>query len=105
MLDTIEIVQLALAVAAGALLGGLYFAGLWWTVRCMPCARHPLNLYFVSMVVRLAVLLFAWYGVLSYFGLLPLLASIAGFIAIRFVVIRILGHTSSSEIAVRKVTR
>jgi F1F0 ATPase subunit 2 len=102
MLDTIETPQLAVAVVAGALLGGLYFGGLWWTVRCMPRARHPLNLYFVSMVVRLAVLLAAWYGVLSYFGWLPLLASMAGFIAMRFVVVRILGQTPSTELSSRK---
>jgi F1F0 ATPase subunit 2 len=68
----------------------------------MPRARHPLNLYFVSMVVRLAVLLAVWYGVLSYFGWPPLLASLAGFIAMRFVVIRILGQTPSTELSSRK---
>ena len=97
MLDSIETLLLAAAVVAGALLGGLYFGGLWWTVRCMPRARHPLKLYFGSTVVRLAVLLVALYVVLTYLGSPLLLASLGGFIAIRFVLIRFLGPTLSVE--------
>lgn len=104
MFDLIETLHLAVAVIAGGLLGGLYFGGLWWTVRRMPSVAHPLNLYFVSMVVRLAVLLVSWYGVLAYFGFPPLLASIAGFITIRFVILRILGQTPLTELSSPKVS-
>lgn len=97
MLDSIETLLLAAAVVAGALLGGLYFGGLWWTVRCMPRARHPLKLYFGSTVSRLSVLLAALYVVLTYLGWPQLLASLGGFIAIRFVLIRFLGPTLSVE--------
>jgi F1F0 ATPase subunit 2 len=97
MFDTTETLLLVAAVVTGALLGGLYFGGLWWTLRCMPRARHPLKLYFGSTVVRLAVLLAALHGVLTYLRWPLLLASLGGFIAIRFVLIGYLGPTLSVE--------
>ena len=40
---------------AGIVLGLFFYGGLWWTVRRMPHARHPLGLMLASFVIRLAV--------------------------------------------------
>jgi len=91
MFDTIEAASIGAAVCVGFVLGGLYFAGLWWTVRRMPRARHPLNLYFGSLVLRLAIVLTAFYGVLSYAGWAQLVAALVGFVAGRLLLIHIFG--------------
>jgi len=92
----IESSFIAGSVIAGVLLGGLYFGGLWWTVNRMPRASQPLNLYFASLIGRLAVLLVAFYGVLTYFGWLHLLGCLIGFLAARFVLTRRLGPATDA---------
>jgi F1F0 ATPase subunit 2 len=95
----------ALVVAAlvGLLLGGLYFGGLWWTVRHMPRARHPLTLYFSSLVVRLAVVLLAVYGVLTLRGWQPLVVALVAFTVVRLVLIRFLVRLPAGTVAPREV--
>ncbi|MEF8794383.1 MAG: ATP synthase subunit I, partial [Thiohalorhabdus sp.] len=50
-------VGLALALAGGMGLGGLYFAGLWWTVRRLPETGHPALVTLASLATRLGGLL------------------------------------------------
>lgn len=102
MFDISELPSIVAAVCAGLLLGGLYFGGLWWTVRRMPLARHPLNLYFGSLIARLAILLAAFYGVLTYAGWPQLLASLLGFVAARLPLVRLMGRAPSSDITQRE---
>jgi F1F0 ATPase subunit 2 len=45
----------ALAALAGALLGLLYFGGLWWTVRRVMVVKHPIVLVAGSFLVRAAL--------------------------------------------------
>jgi F1F0 ATPase subunit 2 len=97
MFDSSELPLIAAAVCAGILLGGLYFGGLWWTVGRMPQVRHPLNLYFGSLVVRLTLVLTAFYGVLSYTGWPQLAAALAGFVAARLLLIRFFGRTAAGD--------
>lgn len=102
MFDTSELPSIVAAVCAGILLGGLYFGGLWWTVGRMPHVRHPLNLYFGGLIVRLAIVLVAFYGALSYFGWPQLVAALAGFVAARLLLIRLLGSTASGDLSQRE---
>jgi F1F0 ATPase subunit 2 len=95
MSDSIEPDTIIAAVCVGLLLGGLYFGGLWWTVRRMPHARHPLNLYFGSVIVRLTMVLAAFYGVLANADWPRLVASLAGFVAARMLLIRLVAPVSS----------
>jgi F1F0 ATPase subunit 2 len=37
-----EFLSLALALAAGVLLGAIYFGGLWWTVRTVKTSARSL---------------------------------------------------------------
>jgi len=102
MFDSIESATIIAAVCAGLLLGGLYFGGLWWTVRRMPHVRHPLNLYFGSLIVRVAIVVAAFHGVLGYFGWPRLVASLVGFVAARLLLIRLIAPVPSGNIAQRE---
>lgn len=46
---------LALAAAAGVLLGLFFFGGLWWTVRRGLSTPHPALLFTGSLILRLGV--------------------------------------------------
>jgi len=48
--------NITVAAAAGVLLGGLYFGGLWHTVQRLHTARRPEILLLTGYVVRMAVL-------------------------------------------------
>lgn len=96
MFYAMETTTLATAGLAGVLAGVFYFGGLWWTVRRMPCIRHPLNLYFGSVAVRLGVVLTVFYGVLISYDWPQLAASLVGFIFVRIVLICFLRSASSA---------
>lgn len=49
--------RIVVAAVAGLVLGGVYFWGLWWTSRRVGTTAAPGLLFFVSFVVRMAVLL------------------------------------------------
>ncbi len=97
MFEISEMFTIAVAAVLGLVLGGFYFGGLWWTVRRMPRTRAPLSLYFGSLAVRLALVLTAFYGVLTYSSWLPLVASLIGFLVARIVLTRSLGRAASSK--------
>lgn len=102
MFDTSELPSTAASACVGFLLGGLYFGGLWWTVRQMPGARHPLKLYFGSLIVRLSIALVAFYSVLNFSGWSQLVASLIGFVAARLLLIRLIGRAHSGGIPQRE---
>jgi F1F0 ATPase subunit 2 len=76
----------------GGILGALYFGGLWWTVRLMPDARHPLRLYFGSLMARLAIVLVGFWYLLVGSGWQQLVACLIGFVGARVVLVRRLGR-------------
>jgi F1F0 ATPase subunit 2 len=51
-----DIPGLALALAAGLLLGAMFFGGLWWTVAKGLESPNPAVWFLGSMVLRMAVL-------------------------------------------------
>jgi F1F0 ATPase subunit 2 len=102
MLDSSEWPSIASAVCAGILLGGMYFGGLWWTVARMPLVRQPLNLYFGSLFVRLAIVLTAFYGVLSYSGWPQWVAALLGFVTARLLLIRLIGRAPAGNMPQRE---
>lgn len=77
--ETAMLVAMALL---GAALAGLYFGGLWLTLRGLPGRRHPMLWLLASAIVRLALLLVALSLVVAG-GLGPLLACVAGFLVAR----------------------
>jgi len=85
---SIEVLTLFLACFAGLLLGGIYFGGLWWTVRNGVTARHPALLFLGSMIVRMTIILTGFFFI-SGGQWQRLLICLAGFIAARSIAIRL----------------
>jgi F1F0 ATPase subunit 2 len=103
MFDALETTMLAAAFGAGVVLGGFYFGSLWWTVRRMPAARHPWNLYIVSLTLRLGVVLAGFYAALMHFDWPPLAASLVGFFVVRFVLVRFFKLVSTADSPAQEV--
>lgn len=90
MPDSWEIVKLGIAAGLGAVLAGVYFGGLWLTVRRLPRARHPWLLYVMSLLIRLAGVLLCLYVTLIWFDWPALAAVLVGFLLLRVVLSRLL---------------
>ena len=58
-----EILLLVLALAAGLLLGAIFFGGLWWTVRRGVSSERPALWFFGSMLLRMSIALAGFYFV------------------------------------------
>lgn len=50
-------------LAAGMVLGLVFFGGLWWTLRQGLASEHPARWFVLSLLVRAAVVLGGIYGV------------------------------------------
>jgi F1F0 ATPase subunit 2 len=84
-----EMVSLALAWAAGVLLGTMFFGGLWWTVHEGVTSKKPGLFYFASLAVRTVIALagFYWVSRGPWMGI-PL--SLLGFLIARLIVTRLI---------------
>lgn len=80
-----EITLFVLLLAAGFVLGMLFFGGLWLTVKKSLSAKNSAWLIFGSFVVRMAIVLSGFYYV-SQFGWQAMLFGMLGFIMARFMV-------------------
>lgn len=80
-------VSMTVSVLTGLLVGGWYFGGLWWTVNRMQRTDRPLQLYVLSLAVRLLVVSVAFYLTIQWFDWVHLLACLAAFLAARFCMI------------------
>jgi F1F0 ATPase subunit 2 len=79
---------LTLALLAGALLGAIFFGGLWWTIRRGLSSRRPALLFLGSLLLRTAVAVAGFYLVSG--GHLPrMLACLLGFFLARIAVTRL----------------
>ena len=58
-----EILTLVLALAAGVLLGAIFFGGLWWTVRKGVSSERPALWFFGSLLLRMSIVLAGFYFV------------------------------------------
>ena len=84
MTDTIN---LALAFAAGILLGSLFFGTLWWTTRKAVIADNPALWFFFSLLLRNGAVLTGFYFVTGG-DWHRALACLFGFIVARLMVLR-----------------
>lgn len=85
-----EMLELLLACAAGGVLGGIFFGGLWWTLRKVVSSRRPALWMFGSLLLRTGVVLLGFYFLLGGHGgdWMRLLAGLIGFIIARLNVMR-----------------
>lgn len=91
-----EPLQMMLALAAGMLLGALFFGGLWWTVVKGASASRPALWFGASLLSRTAIVLTGFYFVAGG-DWKRLLACLLGFIAARFVATRLLHMKEASH--------
>jgi F1F0 ATPase subunit 2 len=82
-----ELTRWVLLAAAGGLLGSVYFGGLWLTVRRLPDTDHPAALVLGSFVLRVALVAAGFVWLLAG-DPLRLVAVLAGFLAIRVLLVR-----------------
>jgi F1F0 ATPase subunit 2 len=75
--------ELMMGFVAGAALGGLFFGGLWLTVRRLPSASAPALLALGSYVGRLAGLAVGLYAVVRLGGAAALLGALVGLLVVR----------------------
>jgi F1F0 ATPase subunit 2 len=78
-----EVIHLFLALLAGVMLGAVYFGMLYYTVRLVVRSSSPRLLLTVSFVVRLLVVLGAFYALIDW-GVAAMLAGLGGFVVARF---------------------
>ena len=83
-----EPVSLLLALAAGVLLGAMFFGGLWWTTRRGVSSKLPALWFVGSLVLRMTAALTGFYFV-SNGQWDRLLTCLLGFVIARFVVMRL----------------
>ncbi|MGA6926471.1 MAG: ATP synthase subunit I [Desulfosarcina sp.] len=85
-----ETLTLALALAAGVLLGTVFFGGLWWTVRKGVSSRRPMLWFLGSLMLRTGIALAGFYVVADGHWN-RMLACLLGFIGARLIVTRLSG--------------
>ena len=83
-----EFLRLTLALAAGLLLGAIFFGGLWWTVRKGVLSKSPALWFLGSMLLRMSIVLAGFYFV-GRGNWQRLVTCLLGFIIARFVVMRL----------------
>ena len=83
-----ELLSLVLALMTGGVLGGIFFGGLWWTVRKCVSAKQPALWIFGSGLLRMAITLAGFYFIADGHWQ-RLLAGLLGLVAARMIVIRL----------------
>lgn len=83
-----ETLSLAASLAAGVMLGVIFFGGLWWTVRKGVASRRPALWFFGSLTLRMGIALAGFYFV-SGGHWERLLVCLLGFVTARLIVTRL----------------
>ena len=91
-----ELLSLILPLVAGALLGMMYFGGLWWTVRKGISSNRPALWFLGSMLLRMSLTLAGFY-IISGNRWERLLACLIGFVIARVVVTRLTLPSGENE--------
>jgi F1F0 ATPase subunit 2 len=82
-----EFMALVLALMSGALLGVLFFGGLWWTIRLGVCSTTPALWFLGSLLLRTSGVVGGMY-LISHQDWRQLVACLLGFLLARVCVIR-----------------
>ena len=83
-----EALMMVLALLFGAVLGVVFFGGLWWTVRKSLHSNRPALWIFGSLLLRISIVAAGFY-LLAGHHWERLLLCLFGFVAARFAVIRL----------------
>jgi F1F0 ATPase subunit 2 len=85
-----EMVTLSLAVLAGGVLGGIFFASLWWTVRMGASSQRAGLWFFGSLLLRMGITMSGFYLV-GADDWQRMLACLFGFVIARLLVTALAG--------------
>lgn len=93
-----EMMLLVLVGVVGAVLGGIFFVGLWWTILKGLSSKQPALLFVASLLLRTIIVLSGFYfATVGHWD--RLLACLLGFIIARFLVMHLTespaGHQKS----------
>lgn len=91
-----DVYLILLAAGVGFILGGLYFGGLWLTIRRLPDSRHPALLMLGSFMLRSVFVLAGFYPMIRQ-GWHNALFMLVGFILARLLLTRCLKPSVSSS--------
>ena len=91
-----DILALALASLAGALLGAFFFGGLWWTVQKGVASERPALWFLGSLLLRTGMVLAGFYFV-SQDHWSRFLACLAGFVIARVIVVKRLTRAPAKD--------
>jgi F1F0 ATPase subunit 2 len=91
-----DILALPLACLAGALLGVVFFGGLWWTVQKGVTSEWPALWFLSSLVLRTSMILAGFYFV-SQGHWSRLTMSLLGFLIARVLLVRRLARAPANE--------
>ena len=83
-----EILSLMPSLAAGILLGAIFFGGLWWTVRKGLSSARPASWFFGSLLLRTSLTLAGFY-MISDGHWEKLLVCLLGFTIARLIIARL----------------
>ncbi|MBZ0091353.1 MAG: ATPase F0F1 [Sulfuricellaceae bacterium] len=83
-----EALTLVSALLAGALLGAIFFGGLWWTVRRGLTSEQPALWFLGSMLLRTCMVVLGFYFILGD-DWQRLLAGLLGFVIARLIATRL----------------
>jgi F1F0 ATPase subunit 2 len=89
MTDTVVLIA---SLAAGAILGIVYFRGLWQTVLRLPDFKRPVWSLSCSFVARVGIVMSGFYFIIMGGHLERLAMAMAGFILVRQILVRRLGR-------------
>ena len=91
-----DLLALALALFAGALLGTFFFGGLWWTVQKGVVSDRPALWFLGSLLLRTGLILAGFYFV-SQGHWSRLVACLVGFLVARIIVVTRLAQAQTEE--------
>jgi F1F0 ATPase subunit 2 len=91
-----ELMNLILPLAAGVLLGVMFFGGLLWTVHRGLSSRHPAAWFLASQLLRTSVAV-TGFCLVAGGQWERLVACLVGFISARFAVVRLTRSSSDSH--------
>ena len=91
-----DLLALALALFAGALLGTFFFGGLWWSVQKGVVSDRPALWFLGSLLLRTSLILAGFYFV-SQGHWSRLVACLVGFLVARIIVVTRLARAQTEE--------
>ena len=97
-----EILLMILAFIFGIALGTVFFGGLWYTVKKAVTAKIPALWFFVSLSLRLIIILTGFYFI-SRGSWKRLLICVFGFITARFLVIHFTRLLDDKQLQLKKM--